>query len=548
MIETMATHDFEALETFLASDRVAENCMTLSQLDGFLTGIAVGPEFIRPSEWLPIVWGDDGPAFADLDEANAMMGSIMLRYNQILRQIDDDAVDPIFSAEPDGAVTPRAWASGFLTAAGLRVKAWEPLMKSQTDGVLLFPILSLGSDEHGKSLIGLNSEESEEMLVEAPAVIPGCVKAIADFWRQRQQPMTSMTDFGEAATPAARARNSNGAVADRAPTEAKKESVPSDPVASLPTLSELDYSPEALIAALREDQLSRTGIAVATLYAGEIESDILAVVERARREDLDDASARLFLRGIHVLGGRRLTTAYRSFLAFLRESGPERTDNLLGDAVGTTLARILAGLFDGDPGPLETLITDKSVDEFVRNDALLAFAFLTFDGRIKGAYAEEFLEHLEKENAGSTGDSMFWHGWMLAVGLLGIKRLTPRVDAAFREGRIPQWAAVESDFFELLNAAQDRPADRSRFEDEGLGYIEDTLEALARLDFEPDWMSEGHDFEADLTDVTDGLSSKMLSEWPGPSMPEHNPYRDVGRNDACPCGSGKKFKRCCMPQ
>lgn len=24
-------------------------------------------------------------------------------------------------------------------------------------------------------------------------------------------------------------------------------------------------------------------------------------------------------------------------------------------------------------------------------------------------------------------------------------------------------------------------------------------------------------------------------------------YTDVGRNDPCPCGSGKKFKKCCMP-
>jgi uncharacterized protein YecA (UPF0149 family) len=24
-----------------------------------------------------------------------------------------------------------------------------------------------------------------------------------------------------------------------------------------------------------------------------------------------------------------------------------------------------------------------------------------------------------------------------------------------------------------------------------------------------------------------------------------DPWRDVGRNDPCPCGSGKKFKRCC---
>ena len=28
--------------------------------------------------------------------------------------------------------------------------------------------------------------------------------------------------------------------------------------------------------------------------------------------------------------------------------------------------------------------------------------------------------------------------------------------------------------------------------------------------------------------------------------PYINPNRDVGRNDPCPCGSGKKFKKCCM--
>ncbi|HTT09187.1 MAG TPA: SEC-C metal-binding domain-containing protein [Gammaproteobacteria bacterium] len=26
--------------------------------------------------------------------------------------------------------------------------------------------------------------------------------------------------------------------------------------------------------------------------------------------------------------------------------------------------------------------------------------------------------------------------------------------------------------------------------------------------------------------------------------PARNPWRDVGRNDPCPCGSGRKFKKC----
>jgi len=29
-------------------------------------------------------------------------------------------------------------------------------------------------------------------------------------------------------------------------------------------------------------------------------------------------------------------------------------------------------------------------------------------------------------------------------------------------------------------------------------------------------------------------------------VPARNPFRNIGRNDPCPCGSGKKFKKCCI--
>ena len=41
----------------------------LSDLDGFLTGIALRPELVMPSEWLPIIFGGDVPEFADEVEA-----------------------------------------------------------------------------------------------------------------------------------------------------------------------------------------------------------------------------------------------------------------------------------------------------------------------------------------------------------------------------------------------------------------------------------------------------------------------------------------------
>jgi len=58
-------------------------------------------------------------------------------------------------------------------------------------------------------------------------------------------------------------------------------------------------------------------------------------------------------------------------------------------------------------------------------------------------------------------------------------------------------------------------------EERGLKPIDDALEALAV-------------FDADEEDEGE------------PSTPAANPNRNVGRNDPCPCGSGKKFKKCCL--
>ncbi len=31
-----------------------------------------------------------------------------------------------------------------------------------------------------------------------------------------------------------------------------------------------------------------------------------------------------------------------------------------------------------------------------------------------------------------------------------------------------------------------------------------------------------------------------------PAEPAENRFKNIGRNDPCPCGSGKKYKKCCL--
>lgn len=177
---------YEALEAFLDSDRSPPESMLLSDLDGFLTGLAVGPALVMPSEWLPVVWGDDQPVFADEHETKAVLGGIFGRYNEILRQIEDETFQPILWADAEGRVIAADWAEGFAVALGLRPRAWMPLIKSKEDRLLLLPILALCGDENGESALGLDPETEDEVMAEAPALIPACVCGIAAFWQERK--------------------------------------------------------------------------------------------------------------------------------------------------------------------------------------------------------------------------------------------------------------------------------------------------------------------------------------------------------------------------
>ena len=184
--------DLEVLDRFLMSERSPSESMMLSDLDGFLTGIAVGPELVMPSDWLPIIFGGDVPEFADEVEAKAILGAIMGRFNEILRQVENDDLQPVFWVGHEGTLIATDWAEGFLQAIMLRADAWERLLKSKREGQLLVPILALCGDENGESLLGIPLDEEDRVMEEATEFIPACVAAIAAYWREKGPKQVSM--------------------------------------------------------------------------------------------------------------------------------------------------------------------------------------------------------------------------------------------------------------------------------------------------------------------------------------------------------------------
>ena len=176
--------DLDALHDYLMSDLAPGESMGLSDLDGFLTGIVVGPELILASKWLPVIWGGKEPEFQTETEMRTVLGTIMGRYNETAACFTSspDDFEPIFWEGPVGEVIASDWASGFFDAVALRPTAWEPLMEDDRS-ILMAPLFLLNGD-----MEIAEAADENELLAEASDMIPTCVADIHEFWRSYQKP------------------------------------------------------------------------------------------------------------------------------------------------------------------------------------------------------------------------------------------------------------------------------------------------------------------------------------------------------------------------
>ena len=141
---------------------------------------------------------------------------------------------------------------------------------------------------------------------------------------------------------------------------------------------------EALCRALSEaETLPEPLLRAALAEPGLVTDETLRLLSEAGTgEELTPEQENLLFWGLHVLAHAGDARLLAPLLNFLRQDG-ETVDAILGDAITTTLARMVASLFDGRTDALFALIRDSTVDDGVRQALLAACVFLTIEGRIE---------------------------------------------------------------------------------------------------------------------------------------------------------------------
>lgn len=271
-----------------------------------------------------------------------------------------------------------------------------------------------------------------------------------------------------------------------------------------------------LVAVLRqENHLPAEALKRAASTPEAVAEPVLALLERAAEdaEAIEDEEVNLLFWGLHALAAARDTRVFPPLMRLLHQDG-DAVEGLLGDGITETLSPVIASIFDGETGTLARLILDSTADDFVRGAAFSALGFLTRQGRISRQEAETLLVRFDDARA-AVEEGPAWTAWEETIAYLGLVGLAPRVEAARRDGRITDEFSDLPWFRKALRQASAEPPDLSAFDTRHYGYLDDPVAAL-------DWTAESY------------------------GQPVKNPFKDVGRNDPCPCGSGRKYKKCCL--
>lgn len=155
---------FRRLDGALA-DLPVEEPMLLTELDGFLTGLLIGPEAIPADEWMSVVWGaetDGVPPFDDPLDVQWFADAVAARQHEIARDLRRGRLRPILDVdERSGEVLWEYWIDGLAEAMALRPDAWQALAADNRIAAAL---------ERLTLLIAVAREESELDSVEINAL------------------------------------------------------------------------------------------------------------------------------------------------------------------------------------------------------------------------------------------------------------------------------------------------------------------------------------------------------------------------------------------
>jgi uncharacterized protein len=185
--------DVDRLEELLESDVFKGEAMLLDELQGFLCGISSGPDLVMPSEWLPVVLGED-PQYESDDQAEEILELLIRFYDQIVVDLGNGRMPvlilyPVEEGSDQYDYAP--WVDGYLLGSDMGPTQWLEAAGEHSEELAelleAFFLLngSLKDDICKSGEPWLNEAAEARALKSAEEELPSLVLAIHEFWKAK---------------------------------------------------------------------------------------------------------------------------------------------------------------------------------------------------------------------------------------------------------------------------------------------------------------------------------------------------------------------------
>ena len=235
----------------------------------------------------------------------------------------------------------------------------------------------------------------------------------------------------------------------------------------------------------------------------------------------------------------------------LASHAPELVDDLIGDVPTEDLANILASVSLGDTSLIAELAANKEAEEFARAAAIRSWLSLVVSGEKSREEAMSYYKSLF-EGGLEDRNEVVWSELVDAANDLYPEEVYDHIKKAYADGLVdeyivdPEWVdeqmalgkdEVLADLPDWNHLVEDVTIEmRSWFQNREYGD---------EWDEDEDWYDEEDWDEEEDEEDWDRRRLAALNGNNFTSPAHFIAPEKTGRNDPCPCGSGKKYKKCC---
>ena len=129
-------------------EKILSPCkISIEQLDGFFAALNISTELLMPNDYFPYIFGDDGPQFDSMEEAQSTLNLIMGLWNDVANRFQEELFFPLL--KDDGLQSPgiNDWAQGFLD--GIKFShGFEELLHDETKEGHMVPLFIFAYEHH----------------------------------------------------------------------------------------------------------------------------------------------------------------------------------------------------------------------------------------------------------------------------------------------------------------------------------------------------------------------------------------------------------------